>query len=397
MNVPILMYHSVSDRRDWLWGHLACPVKVFEGHICALAEAGFQAVSLPEIYAYVQRGAALPPRPIVLTFDDGYLDNWVYAYPILKRYGFNGTIFVNPEFVDPTPTWRFNLDDVEAGRVDRKGLRQSGFLSWAEMAAMESTGVMDIQSHALTHTWYFTAPSIIDFHRPGASYPWLAWNARPESKYLWMDQDQSAWTPWGTPIYVHDKALVARRYFPDPRLADTLVKHVEQHGGASFFQNEHWRDRLDGLVDSYRTRVDEQGGWETRADYQKRVRTELGGAKEIIESRLRKTVRFLCWPGGGYNATTEAVAQEVGYKMMTLASRDPRRANPEPHHLVRWGAPTLPRRGQTLYRSGRYLVAMLRCRQGNRAACWHCKALTGWDMLKMDAYHIFKYEKGMLA
>jgi peptidoglycan/xylan/chitin deacetylase (PgdA/CDA1 family) len=384
VNIPILMYHSISDSRDWGWGHLSCPVKVFEGHVHALAEAGFHTVSLQEIYAHARYDIALPSNPIALTFDDGYLDNWVFAYPILKRYGFSGTIFVNPEFVDPAPELRPNLDDLEVGRIDRTALRQTGFLSWAEMAAMESTGVMDIQSHALTHTWHFTDDTIVDFHHPGDDYPWLAWNARPERKHLWMDEDQSAFVPWGTPIYAHDKALVARRYLPDPGLADTLVKYVELHGGASFFQSANWQALLRGKVEQHWACASRQDGWETEADYEARVRSELREAKDIIESRLHKAVRFLCWPGGGYNAVTEATAREVGYKMMTLSSQDPRRAQVSGGYLVRVGAPTLPRRGRTLWRSGRYVVAMLSCRQGNILACLTCKALTGWDIAAFD-------------
>lgn len=386
-NVPILMYHSISDDRAWLWGHLACPVRVFEDHLRALAEAGFHTVSLPELYAHQTAGAPLPSRPIVLTFDDGYLDNWVYAYPLLKRYGFRGTIFVSPDFVDPTPQPRPNLDDVAAGRSAATALPRRGYLSWAELRLMVNSGVMDVQAHALTHTWYFTEPAIVDFHRPGAPYPWLAWNAYPERKYRWLDEDQAPLVPWGTPVHRHDKALVARRYFPDPRLAEWMAAQVAAHGGAALFQEPGWRERLLAQAADFRAQHELHDTWESPAEYETRLRHELGDSKAQLETHLQQPVRFLCWPGGGYNAATERLAQELGYLATTLSSTDPRRAHPEPRYLIRWGAPTLPRHGQTLYRDGRYLVAMLRCRAGDATACWECKALTARDLVVLEGRH----------
>jgi hypothetical protein len=235
------MYHSISDNSQWLWGHLSCPVKVFEDHARTLAECGFTTISLDDLYRHTQHGAALPENPVVLTFDDGYLDNWVYAFPILKRYGLQGTIFVNPEFIDPSDKLRRNLDDVTAGTIRMFDLNSTGFLSWAEMRAMEAAGVMDIQSHAMTHTWYFASERIVDFHHPGDPYPWLAWNARPERKYLWLSEDQSLFVPWGAPVYEYEKAMIVRRYFPDPKLTDWLAQQVTSQGGESFFAQRDWR------------------------------------------------------------------------------------------------------------------------------------------------------------
>lgn len=385
--VPILMYHSVSDYRAWLWGHLTCPVNVFEDQLRALAEAGFHTVSLSEVYAHHAEGAPLPSNPIVLTFDDGYLDNWVYAYPLLKRYGFKGTIFASPDFVDPTSEPRPTLDDVAAGRVAAAALPQTGFLSWAEMAAMVNVGVMEIQAHALTHTWYFTDAPIVDFHRPGAPYPWLAWNAHPERKYRWLDEDQAPLVPWGTPVHQHDKALVARRYFPDPRLTEFMAAQVAAQGGAALFQEPGWRERLTAQVAQFRAQHELHDSWESPEEYEARIRHELGDSKAQLEAHLGQPVRFLCWPGGGYNATTERIAQELGYLATTLSSTDPRRAHLEPRYLIRWGTPTLPRHGQTLYRDGRYLVAMLRCRAGDAAACRTCKILTARDLLVLEGRH----------
>lgn len=377
MKVPILMYHGVSDDQQWLWGHLSCPVSVFEEHVHTLASRGFAAISLQDLYDHRRYGSALPPKPIVLTFDDGYLDNWVYAFPILKRYGFQGTIFVSPDFVDPTDKLRPNLDDVAAGRLAASSLDATGFLSWAEMSAMEACGVMDIQSHAMTHTWYFSEDRIVDFHHPGDSYPWLVWNAKPERKYLWLNEDQSLFVPFGAPIYAHDKSLITRRYFPDLKLADFLAEQVADGGGVKFFQEEAWRDTLQKLNLQYRSQHPLDGQWESEEQYKARVRHELGVSKEIIEANLRKRVNFLCWPGGGYNDMTERIAKEVGYLSTTISKRrDPRWPSQDPGHISRLGAPIGQRGPRTLFHGGRFLVYMLYCAQGMNRYCLACKSLS---------------------
>ena len=184
-------------------------------------------------------------------------------------------------------------------------------------------------------------------------------------------------------MYGHEKALVARRYFPDPRLTDLLTAYVIQNGGSAFFLKNGWSERLLALHTQYRRQNHPNESWESEVEYQHRVRHELGASREIIASTLRNPVNFLCWPGGGYNSTTERIAQETGYLAATLAGSDPRRANSQARHLVRWGAPTLHRNGKTLYRDGRYLAAMLRCRQGNKLACLQCKLLTGRDLVSL--------------
>src|SRR4029077_18862598 len=189
MNIPVLMYHGISgDVAKVPYGFLLQEMDQFEICMRYLIKNGFTTITLRELHEHLRFCSPLPHNPIVLTFDDGYLDNWVYVYPILKKYGLKATIFVVPDFVDPTDNCRPNLDDTAAAKVSPKELKWWGYLSWAEMRKMEADGVMDIQSHTLTHTWYFTSDKIIDFHHPNDSYPWLAWNEFPDRKYNWVDE-----------------------------------------------------------------------------------------------------------------------------------------------------------------------------------------------------------------
>jgi hypothetical protein len=278
---------------------------------------GFTTITLGELYAHLKYNNPLPKKPIVLTFDDGYLDNWVYAYPILKKYGLKATIFVVPEFVDPIAERRPNLEDSgrSAGAADE--LKWWGYLSWPEIKRMESDGVMDIQCHSMTHTWYFTSERIIDFHHPNDSYDWLAWNARPERKFSWVDECQEEFVGYGAPVYENGRSLGIRRYFEDSGLQEELVRFAKDKGGKPFFESSDWKKCLVEKANQYRAHNGDAGRLETDDEYHERLCTEIIEAKKIIEHNLEKTVEFLCWPGGAHTPEAYDLAIKSGFLATT--------------------------------------------------------------------------------
>jgi peptidoglycan/xylan/chitin deacetylase (PgdA/CDA1 family) len=328
--VPVVMYHSVGPpRTDWVWNYLITPIDVFEAQMRALADRGWTAISLKDLVDHMAKGTELPPKPVVLTFDDGYLDNWVYVYPIIRKFGHHAVIWMTTDFVDPSAKVRPNLEDVWSGRVGAEALDDHGYLSWEELRTMAADGAIEIQSHAMTHTWYPSGPGIIDFHRPGGvdGYtppPWLAWNRFPDRKYASLTARLEDLIPYGTPIYENRKSLETRRYFEDPGLADRLADTVARGGGGAFFGREGWRGDLERVVADYGERSDR---FETEAEYEERVRHELSGSKRLIEEAVGQDADFLCWPGGARNPLTMRIASEVGYRASTTHYEDPERRN----------------------------------------------------------------------
>jgi hypothetical protein len=370
-NIPVVMYHSVGiPKKDWIWDFLTIPYGLFEDHIRCLRSKGFVPIDFKEYYAHVRFGAELPERCVFLHFDDGYLDNWVFAYPILRKYGFKGTIFVNPEFVDPAPDPRPNLDDVWEGRMGIEELTPHGFLSWAEMRAMEQEGVMDIQSHAMTHTWYFSGPEIVDFRHPGDPYVWMDWNEKPEEKWAYLSADPALRASrMGSPVYAHGKSLEIRRFFPDERLSRHLEAHVASCGPA-FFDQPDWRSELHALAGEFRSGNRLHESTESEDEYRRRLHWELGESKRILEARLSKEVNLLCWPGGGYEPGSVDISKQY-YLATTLSSGERKRGVPimDNGHvrMERIGCPHVERKGRVEYTNGRYLCHFLREYQGSRS------------------------------
>jgi len=363
IEIPILMYHSVGKvNRNWIWPFLTIPSEIFENQMKQLHLKGYQTLSLAEIQDLRAHSSRFPERSIGLTFDDGYLDNWVYAYPIMKKYGFKGTVFVNPEFVDPLETARRNLDNVWEGEIESAEIESPGFLSWAEMRIMESTGVMDIQSHTMTHTWYFSEDEIVDFRHPMDKYAWIDWNDHPDRKHKYLADDWAPDVEYGSPIYVHRKSLEGPQIFPPRELKEALVDYVRQRGGEDFFKRSDWGDSLFEKVGEFREGSLCGSEREDAAAFQERLHYELVESRTTIERELSKKVDFLCWPGGGLCEEAIALARE-NYQAATLPSTyrtdSEGRFEQDSFFLKRFGVPNIIHGDGIHYFGGRYLHHML--------------------------------------
>ncbi len=130
--VPILMYHHVGELppdADAIRRDLTVLPEEFEAQLAYLSDEGYQTIHLSDLILHLQMGHPLPPKPIVITFDDGYHDLFTNAYPLLKEYEFVATFFII--------TWL-----ADEGRED--------YLSWSEIKTLHTAG-MEIGSHTYTH------------------------------------------------------------------------------------------------------------------------------------------------------------------------------------------------------------------------------------------------------
>ena len=320
-SVPVIMYHSIGiPNKNWQWNYLTCPHEVFENQLKAMKKKGFHTISLQQLYDYMNKGIDLPKNPVVLTFDDGYLDNWIFAYPLLKKYEFKGTIYVSPEFVDSRNIIRKNLEDVWRGEAKIDELETIGYLSWKEMEEMEKEGIMDIQSHTMTHTWYPLSNKIIDFRHPGDPYIWMTWNNNPTEKpYLQIDKEELV--NYGEPVYEYGRTIGIRRYFPDENLKEFMIIYVKERGGKDFFKSGDWGGELFEVLQKCSEKNQVNGRYETEEEYEKRIYYELQRSREIIKHKLNTEVKFLCWAGGAVTEKALKIAQDVGY-ISSTAGRD---------------------------------------------------------------------------
>lgn len=317
--VPVLVYHSVGpDNGHPVWRHLSLPVEVFEAQMAWLRREGYHPVSLYDVHAHVAKGASLPERAIALTFDDGFLDNWVYAHPILERYGFRATLFLCPAFVQEGTGAR---SQAHSAPPSDERLPWWGYLRWDEVRAMAGSGVFDIQAHGLTHRQYFTGPRIVDYMRPDTPDVWWHWNIAPHRQPYSLTESGVPESAYGSPVYEHAEAMLAPQYAPDPAEVAYVQAMVAAGGGADFFQRPDWRATLDDAVAARRREYGENGRCESHGAYRARVRDELRACRTLLQERVGMPADFLCWPANQCTDEAHRLALEVGYTATTCLGR----------------------------------------------------------------------------
>ena len=95
--VPILCYHQIRDWRpkdSKSAKEIIVPTALFQAQLKMLADSGYHTILPDELYNYLNKGAKLPSKPIMLTFDDNDLDQYTAAAPEMKKYGFKGVFFI---------------------------------------------------------------------------------------------------------------------------------------------------------------------------------------------------------------------------------------------------------------------------------------------------------------
>lgn len=308
--VAVLTFHAVTDHPGWLpWPYLGVARRDFENLLRRLKRRGYRTVSLHRVRDHIRGVEPLPDRCVCLTFDDGYLDNWVNACPLMKQYGFKGTLFMAADFIDPEGTVRPNREDLRRGRVRPENLEERGYLSAGELRRMGDIGIMDVQCHTASHGWSFTASTPTDFVTPGDPravwYFWALASGRPADWHLRLQAEEA--DLWGHALFPFQRSLLVKRAFhPDPRLNRRLNRQVRRSGGRRFFRNRNWRETLQDLYQ--RGVCEHPGRWESPSEAVSRVDRELRASKTAIEAITRRPVAFLCWPGDRFTPGLLALA-----------------------------------------------------------------------------------------
>ncbi|MGM7683300.1 polysaccharide deacetylase family protein [Cytobacillus sp. Hm23] len=133
IEVPVLMYHTFDV--EGKFNSINTTPDRFEEQIKKLKEEGYSTITLEQFVNYVNGNAGLPKNPIMITIDDGYESVYTEAYPIIKKYNINATVF-------PIGS------DVESGeRFDLP------MMDWGQMKEMYDEGLVEIQSHTYDLHW----------------------------------------------------------------------------------------------------------------------------------------------------------------------------------------------------------------------------------------------------
>lgn len=142
-NQPLLVlsYHDIRD--EVLPGDgdaYATSTQNFAAHLDWLAGHGYTAVTLTQLVSHVRDGAPLPPKPVLITFDDGLRSLYTHAWPLLRAYNFPVVAAVVTSWVEMPAEQTVDYGTRPFGRED--------FVTWAQLREMKRSGLLEIASHS---------------------------------------------------------------------------------------------------------------------------------------------------------------------------------------------------------------------------------------------------------
>lgn len=151
--VPVLLYHHINPHRG---DTVTVTPGAFAEQMRYLAEAGYRTLTLDALFSHVTGKSPIDGKAVAITFDDGWLDNYIWAYPVLREYRMNAAVFliagrteaasVGPAGILPSiPTHEESKSLIakgEAGRV---------VIGWELVKEMQESGLIEFHSHTVSH------------------------------------------------------------------------------------------------------------------------------------------------------------------------------------------------------------------------------------------------------
>ncbi|MBW9157400.1 polysaccharide deacetylase family protein [Clostridium tagluense] len=123
--VCILTYHCIGYEKN---NGLKVPAQQFKEQMKYIKDKGYATITLQQLSKFILENKPIPQKSVVITFDDGYVDNYQYAFPILKSLNLKATVFVIPKTID----------------------KRKGYMTSNQLKELQANGI-DIQSHTLDH------------------------------------------------------------------------------------------------------------------------------------------------------------------------------------------------------------------------------------------------------
>ena len=297
-NLFVLNYHTIVPH----WGFdVACRTLDIQFR---MLKAFCNVVPLEEICNYVVRGT--PPRrtTVAVTFDDGYLDAFVYAIPLCRKHHIRATLFpiasriINDERIRPTleDHWRGNVayrDLYRTRRMDEcneeffKTGHSDSFMSAAELRKASET--VDIGSHGSVHARVFCDDQIIDIY-DGANGNGSTVYACGEKPVL------------GFPLFPECSNLAVRHGALRPEVK-AYVRAID----SGYFLKKRWKLSLRGeLLNAFTERLT----FESDAERRRRVEDEIVSSKQRLEAITVRKVRYFAYPYGQRDPVLEQMVAD---------------------------------------------------------------------------------------
>lgn len=262
--VLVLKYHHINPLPET---NLNYTPETFARQIDILIERGYSGITLDEMYDQVYQKKRVKPRQFVITFDDGFVDNFLYAFPVLQKYNLKATIFLTTSnIIDSTEIRTIQtarIVDNNQAFIDAIHGDPGSFLTWTEIRQMHESGLVDFEPHGHYHKYIYIS-SNIEYYTIG--------HALLNSFKLTSLEDPQI--VMGSDVYDSGPSLGYKKY------------------------NPYTKDR------------------ETDWQAYKRFVEEIDLSKQMIEKTLDKHCHYFSWPWGKFCNLSLQAAKYLGFRMI---------------------------------------------------------------------------------
>ena len=132
ISLPIIMYHSIGENT----GKYVISPEMLEEDLKIIKDMGFTTITSADLIAYKEQGTPLPEKSVILTFDDGYFNNYSYVYPLLKKYNMKAVLSVVGKFTEEYSNSSAPLSN------------RYSHITYEQIAEVSNSGLMEIASHS---------------------------------------------------------------------------------------------------------------------------------------------------------------------------------------------------------------------------------------------------------
>ena len=258
--VLCLMYHSIDSEKNK--GGIF--IDEFEEHIKWIKDK--KTFKMEELKGL---DYTLPPNSILITFDDGYKNNYTLAFPILKKYNMKATIFLNTKFIEKDET----------------------YLNWDEIREMYESGLIDFQLHTHSHQLTVKDIEVLAFY-DNESSPYF----KRESYSLFFDgnydEKKDAKKLNGLPVFKLRSKISIPGYKPKKNFVEKYRSIVELQENKSEKEKKKFLNRL------FKEKKDEFFDKISEEQFKETVKFEILENKKIISEKLGKVPDCLAYPWG---------------------------------------------------------------------------------------------------
>ena len=288
---PLLIwtYHRVLPNH----GNAAVSIDTFKQQIEYLIDKKYTFITTEELNSWLNGDLDKNKKFTMLTFDDGWGDNYFWAQPILNEYGIKATLAVNTGLIDTDSTWLRNVDKYSV--LDSKkslyksayGIDKTSFITKAELKAMHDSSVWDIQAHGSSHFGSYHS-----FAKTRGFYPeyshWTMQHALGETIFEGAPRAEFRST------LAEPKTILDQKFIEMIKTAKNDIQRMQ-------------------ICKKYEKPILSS---ELRKEFLKRIVSDMLNCKNWLLDAINKDCNSMIWPWGHYSEDSIKMAEEIGFEYL---------------------------------------------------------------------------------